>query len=124
MVVNGVTLYAQKGWSNYDHSCILSQDFSHSAAPSSITLKRGGTTNLTINLSQLGSSRQPISISLQNLPAGITSTMHIPSYYNSGTATITLHASNTSSLSSSQIKIKAQGHLYTKTISGTIKVNS
>jgi len=123
MVVNGITLYAQKGWSNYDNCCILSQDFSHAINPSSLTLTRGGTGNLTISLTQLGSSRQHVSISIQNVPAGITSTMHIPPNYISGTSTITLQASNASSLSSFKMQIKAQGHLYTKTVSVTVKLS-
>jgi len=125
MVVNGLTLYAQKGWSNYDNACVLSQDFSHSVSPSSITLAQGGPSKtLTITLKQLGSSNQGIKISLKNAPPAITSTIHIPSHYNSGTSTITLHASNASSPSSYKVNIEAQGNLYTKTVSVTVNINS
>jgi subtilase family serine protease len=94
-----------------------------SVSPSSVTLARGGSTSLTVNLTR-SSFTGSVTLSTSGLPTGVTATYTQPITRNSGTISLTA-ASNASLVSSRSITITASASGITSaTATFTLTVSS
>lgn len=66
-------------------------DFSMALNPASVSLKPGGTATVTVNLNRVGGFADPVELSIEGLPTGVTATFD-PSPATANAATLTLTA--------------------------------
>src|SRR5208337_2265566 len=94
-----------------------------SVSPSSVTLTRGGSASLTVNLTRSNFTGS-VTLSTSGLPTGVTATYTQPITRNSGTVSLKA-ASNASLVSSRSITITAKGSgVSSATAAFTLTVNS
>ncbi|WP_443677199.1 M14 family zinc carboxypeptidase [Micromonospora phytophila] len=73
--------------------CVVPDDFSMSASPSTATVTAGGSVSTTVTTTITSGSAQPVTLSASGLPAGATASFSPPSISSGGTSTMTITTS-------------------------------
>jgi len=95
-------------------------DFALSANPSSLTINRGASGTSAITITRTGGFADPVNLSVSGLPIGVTQSIAPPT---GDSRTLTLSASSTATLGTSQITITGAGGGLTKMTQISLTVN-
>jgi hypothetical protein len=87
----------------------VTDDFSISVAPSSVTVAAGGTATLTVSTTLTAGAAQAISLSVGGLPAGVTASFNPASVMAGGSSTLTITAASGAASATAALSVSATG---------------
>jgi endoglucanase len=97
-------------------------DFSHSAAPSAVTVNRGASASSTITITRAGGFAGPVALSASGLPAGVTATF-TPASVTGASSTVTFTAATAAALGPASVTITGTGGGLTRTATINLTVS-
>jgi hypothetical protein len=124
---DGVTYTVQQEFSNTANDCIVSRtvsnDFSISASPTTVTVTQGQSGTTTIHTAITSGSAQSVSLSISGVPAGATASFNPTSVTAGGSSTLTL-SSGTAAAGTYSLTVTGTGTSATHTASVSFVVQA
>lgn len=98
-------------------------DFSFSASPSQLVVKRGRSGNYTLTVTATGGFDEPVTFGVTGLPTGVTAVFTPGTLSGSGTATLSLTVPNQVAKGNFALIITASSASFTRNVNVVLKVN-
>jgi endoglucanase len=101
----------------------VTQDFSLSAAPSALSINRGGTASASIAITRSGGFTGAVALAVSGLPSGVTASFS-PGSTTGTSATLTLTASSTATLGSANLTVTGTSGTLSRSAPVALTVNT
>ena len=125
---DGVTYTVQQEFSNVANNCIVQRavtnDFSISANPATVSVVQGGSTNSTITTAVTSGSAQTVSLSASGLPSGASASFNPTSVTAGGSSTLTLSTTASAPPGTYSVSVTGTGASATHATTVTLNITS